>query len=130
MLRQLRGVLFHVKSERMVSAIPVRWTRITKKIALTIVHIFYTRNPCNVPHSYIVNKIQARKLLLLTNSVQWGINELCCPLAYRDISLPFLNLEFNYQVYRSLPSNAFVKILNRVQIFALCLSKVKSNIAD
>jgi len=30
MLHQLRGILFHVKSERMVSALPVRWTRIAK----------------------------------------------------------------------------------------------------
>jgi hypothetical protein len=78
----------------------------------------------------LVNKIQAGKLLLLTDSLQLGINELYCPLAYRDISLPFLNLEFNYHVYRSLPSNTFVKKLNHVHIFALCLSKVKSNIAD
>jgi len=67
----------------------------------------------------LVNKIQAEKLLLLTDSVQCGTNELYCPLAYRDISLPFLNLEFSYHVYRSVPSNTFVKIWNYVHIFDL-----------
>jgi hypothetical protein len=50
MLRQLRGILFHVKSERMVSTIPVRWTRITQ-VTQTIVHI--SHNPCHVLHYYV-----------------------------------------------------------------------------
>jgi hypothetical protein len=97
------------------------------KITFTIVYISYISVTSLTP--MLLNKIHTGKLLILTDSLEWSLNEFYGPLANRGISWPFLNLEANYHVYRILPSNIFVKKLNHVHTFALCLSKVKSNTA-
>jgi hypothetical protein len=59
MLRQLRGILFRVKSERMMSAIPVQWTRITK-VTPTMVHI--SHNTCQVLDYYVGEQNSGREI--------------------------------------------------------------------
>jgi hypothetical protein len=116
MLRQLRGFCSVLNLSEWCQRYQCGGLE-SPETTLTIGHISY--NFYHVPHSCVGEQSSDRKLLLLTDSVRWGINELCCPLAYRDISLPFLNPEVNYHVYSSLPSNTFVKKLNHVHTFAL-----------